>query len=72
MSEQSDHTFGFISMESASEKVPNIVEIDSQVSDPVISYHATQLLAMPEGRRAGALVTVGGNGKASDEKLATQ
>lgn len=34
--EQSDHTLGFHFLKSASEKVPNIVAIKSQVSDPVI------------------------------------
>lgn len=57
---------GFHLIKSVLEKVPNIAAIESQVSEPVISYHATQLLAIPLGRVDGALVTVGGIGRLSN------
>jgi hypothetical protein len=70
--EQSDHTAGFQLMKSVLEKAPNMAAMEVQVSDPVMRYHETQLLAMPVWTGDGAVFTVGGMGRLPCAKSATQ
>lgn len=72
MLEQSDNTPGFHPMKSALEKVPNMVVSSSQVFMILIWYHTTQLLAMPFWTGDGIVDTVGGKGRLSEGKAATQ